>query len=254
MAHHIGYYAVHPIPLCVIENFPRSERHWKLRISSEETIPECNYAWYLEGPRENYLVDTGMESERFSARSYKVKHIQTLDEGLKKLGLEVGDIDYVIVTHAHHDHIANLRRFPRAKAIIQRVELEEALNPFEYTRPRLPADYQDLLKGVRWEIIEGDTIIDENVELIFTPGHSPGGQSVAVKTSQGLAIIAGFDCVQENFNPPEEFKRRGFPFTISVTHTDPIQLYESTKKVISFADIIIPIHEYEALKHVSKIG
>jgi len=249
-----GNYSIHPIPLCVIENFPRTERHWKLRVSSEETIPECNYTWYIEGPSKNYLVDTGMESERFAARKYKIRHIQTLDEGLQKLGLEVGDIDYIIVTHAHHDHIANLRRFPRAKAIIQRAELKEARNPFEYTKPRLPKDYSDLLKGAQWDVIEGDTVIDENIKLIFTPGHSPGGQSVAVKTSQGLAIIAGFDCVQENFDPPVEIKNKGFPFTISVTHTNPIELYESTKRVISLADTIIPIHEYTALKNVSKIG
>ena len=254
MASNLGNYSIHPIPLCVVENFPRTERHWKLRVPSDETIPECNYTWYIEGPKENYLVDTGMESERFAARKYKIRHIQTLDEGLHKLGLEVGDIDCVIVTHAHHDHIANLRRFPRAKAIIQSAELEAVHNPFEYTKPRLPADYQDLLKGARWEVVQGDTVIDENIELMFTPGHSPGGQSVAVKTSQGLAIIAGFDCVQENFDPPEEIKKKGFPFTISVTHTNPIELYESTKKILNLADIIIPIHEYEALKNVSKIG
>jgi N-acyl homoserine lactone hydrolase len=165
-----------------------------------------------QAARENYLVDTGMESERFAARKYKTVHIQTLDEGLNKLGLEVGDIDYVIFTHAHHDHIANLRRFPQAKAIIQRAELEEARNPFEYTKPRLPADYPDLIKRVRWEIVEGDIVIDKNIELIFTPGHSAGGQSVAVKTSQGLAIITGFDCVQENFDPPEEIKKKGVSF------------------------------------------
>ena len=254
MAGNIGNYAIHPIPLCIVENFPRTERHWKLGISSQETIPECNYTWYIEGPSKNYLVDTGIESERFATGKYKIRHVQTLDEGLNKLGLEVGDIDYVIVTHTHHDHIANLSRFPRAKAIVQRVELEAAHNPFEYTRPRLPKDYFDLFKGVQWEVIKGDSKIDENIDLIFTPGHSPGGQSVAVKTSQGLAIIVGFDCVQENFDPPDEIRKKGFPFTISATHTNPIELYESTKRVINLADIIIPIHEYEALKNIKRIG
>lgn len=254
MVSNLGNYAIHPIPLCVIENFPRTERHWKLRIPSEETIAECNYTWYIEGPHENYLVDAGMESERFSTGKYRIRHIQTLDEGLGKLGLTVDDIDYVIVTHTHHDHIANLRRFTRAKAIVQRVELEEALNPFEYIRPRLPKDYFDLLEGVQWEVVEGDTKIDENIELIFTPGHSPGGQSVAVKTSQGLAIIAGFDSIRENFEPPEDIRKKGYPFTISSTLTNPIEFYESTKKIIGLADIIIPIHEYEALKDISRIG
>jgi glyoxylase-like metal-dependent hydrolase (beta-lactamase superfamily II) len=250
----IGKYSIHPIPLCAVENFPRAQRHWLLRVPLEETIWDCNYTWYVEGPGEKYLIDTGMGAERFAARKYKVVHIQTLDEGLNKLGLEVADIDYVILTHAHHDHVANLRRFPRAKAIIQRAELDQANNPFAYTKPRLPADYPDLIKGARWEVVEGDTLIDENIELLFTPGHSAGGQSVAVKTSQGLAIITGFCCVQENFAPPEEFKNQGFPFTIGVSHTNPVALYESTKKVLDLADIIIPCHEYEKFVNVGKIG
>ena len=249
-----GDYSIHPLPLCTIENFPRAHLHWMLPMSSEERIRDCHYVWYLEGPRERYLIDAGISAERFAARHMKSVHIQTLDEALNKLGLEVGDIDYVIVSHAHHDHIANLRRFPRAKAIIQRAELEEALNPFAYSKPRLPADYPDLLKGVRWEVVQGDTRIDDHIELLLTPGHSAGGQSVAVKTSQDLAIITGFCCMQENFDPPEEFKKRGYSFTIGTSHINPVALYESTKRVISLADLIIPCHEYDSLINVSKIG
>ena len=223
-------------------------------MSSEERVRDCHYVWYLEGPRERYLIDAGISAERFAAKGLESVHIQTLDEALQNLGLEVGDIDYVIVSHAHHDHIANLGRFPRAKAIIQRAELEEALNPFPYSKPRLPADYPDLLKGVRWEVIEGDTRIDDNIELLLTPGHSAGGQSVAVKTSQGLAIVTGFCCQQENFDPPEEFKKRGYAFTIGASHVNPVALYESYVRLIDLADIVIPSHEYASLVGVDKIG
>jgi hypothetical protein len=45
-----------------------------------------------------------------------------------------------------------------------------------------------------------------------------------------------------------------FHFTISVTHTNPVQLNECTKRVIHLADIIIPIHEYTNLRGVSWNG
>ncbi len=254
MAPDFGTYAIHPLPLCTVENFPRAHLHWMLPMSSEERIRDCHYTWYVEGPRERYLIDAGITAERFAAKGLQSVHIQTLDQALHKLGLEVGDIDYVIVTHAHHDHIANLRRFPRAKAIIQRAELEEAHHPFPYARPRLPADYADLLDGVRWEVVAGDTRIDDHMELLLTPGHSAGGQSVAVRTAQGLAIVTGFCCQQENFDPPEEFKQRGYSFTIGASHINPVALYESTKRVIGLADLVIPSHEYGRLAGVSKIG
>ncbi len=249
-----NHYSIYPLPLCTNESFPRAHLHWMLPMSSEERVRDCHYVWYIEGPSAKYLVDAGIQAERFIAKNVKSVHIQTVDEALNKLGLEVGDIDYVIVTHAHHDHIANLRQFPKAKAIIQRVELEEAQNPFPYAKLRLPPDYPELLKGVRWEIIEGDTQIDDNLELIFTPGHSAGGQSVAVKTAQGKAIITGFCCMQENFDPPAEFKKRGYAFTIGSSHVNPVALYESTQRVIETADVIIPCHEYNNLKDVTKIG
>ena len=247
-------YAIRPLPLCTNESFPRSHLHWMLPVSSEERVRDCHYVWYLEGPSARYVVDTGIHADRFVARGLKSAHIQTLDEALNGLGLEPDDIDFVIVTHAHHDHIANLPRFAKAKVIIQRAELEEALNPFPYARPRLPADYADLLKGVRWEIVEGDTKIDDQIELLFTPGHSAGGQSVAVKTARGLAVITGFCCMKENFCPPDEFRKRGYPFTIGVSHINPVALYESTKRVIGLADLVIPCHEYDSLIGVSKIG
>jgi hypothetical protein len=45
----------------------------------------------------------------------------------------------------------------------------------------------------------------------------------------------------------EPEKGKGFPFTISASHTNPMVLYESTKRIIERADIILPCNEVEAL-------
>lgn len=246
-------YAIHPLPLCTNESYPRAHLHWMLPVSSEERVRDCHYVWYIEGPGSRYLVDAGIQADRFLAKGVNSKHVQTLDEALGRVGLEPADIDYVILSHAHYDHIANIHRFPHAKVIIQRAELEEARHPFPYAGRRLPAEYPALLEGVRWEVVEGDTQIDANLELLFTPGHSAGGHSVAVKTDRGRAIITGFCAVQENFDPPEQFKKRGYDFTITASHVNPVALYESTQRVIAEADLVIPCHEYEGLKDVSRI-
>jgi hypothetical protein len=36
MTPNLGSYSIHPIPLCALENFPRSQRHWMLRVSLAE--------------------------------------------------------------------------------------------------------------------------------------------------------------------------------------------------------------------------
>jgi N-acyl homoserine lactone hydrolase len=249
MSFQAGSYVIHPIPLCVVEDFPRANLHWLLPVPLEEKVRDGHFVWLLEGSRENYLVDAGATAERFTSRNFKTTHIQTVDEGLEKLGLDMGDIDYVILTHSHYDHTSNLRRFPKAKAIIQEAELEQIRHPFAYTQHRLTKDFKQIFEGVRFEVVKGDTRIDDHIDLLFTPGHTAGGQSVAVRTAQGAAVITGWCCHRENFDPPVEFRDKGYPFTIGVAHTNPVELYESTRRVIEFADLIIPCHEVGAPIH-----
>jgi len=241
-----GNIVIHPIPLCVVEDFPRASLHWLLPVPLEDKVRDFHYVWYLEGPRENYLVDAGVTADRFTSRNFRATHIQTVDEGLKRLGLEVGDIDTIILTHSHYDHSSDLRRFPKARVIIQAAEVEQIHHPFPYTQSRLPKDFEQLFEGVRFEVVRGDTRIDDGIDLLFTPGHTAGGQSVAVKTADGTAVITGWCCHRENFDPPAEFKAKGFPFTIGASHVNPVDLYESTRRIIELADIIIPCHDDES--------
>jgi glyoxylase-like metal-dependent hydrolase (beta-lactamase superfamily II) len=72
--------------------------------------------------------------------------------------------------------------------IVQRAEIEFLRNPH-------PVDhryYADVLDGMEVVAVEGDASIAEGIDVIFTPGHTVGGQSVAVNTSAGKAVITGF--------------------------------------------------------------
>jgi glyoxylase-like metal-dependent hydrolase (beta-lactamase superfamily II) len=246
-------YVIHPILLCTVEDFPRANLHWLLPVASDEKVRDGHYVWYIEGPACRVLVDAGVTADRFTRRGFRATQIQTVEEGLARYGLEPGDIDLLILTHSHYDHTANLRLFPQAKVVIQERELHQIRHPFPYTQPRLPADFQELFVGARWETVRGDTRIDDGIELLFTPGHSAGGQSVAVRTAQGKAIITGWCALQENLDPPASFRERGYPFTISASHTNPVELYDSTQRVIETADVILPCHEVDALAGVTAL-
>lgn len=233
-------YVIHPIPL-MITHFPKPLLTYLCNFGKLERVG--HFVWYIEGPRENIIVDAGFTMERCLARGFKAEHIQTLDEGLKKLGLEFGDIDIVLITHMDHDHISLAHKFSKAKLIVQHAELEDARNPHPIFKVFRPGDYMELIEGLHFEEVNGDTRIDEGIELLFTPGHTPGGQSVAVKTAKGTAIITGWCCIRENFNPPTVARERGLFFIPPGNHTDLMQAYESTARVVNLADIIIPVHE-----------
>lgn len=236
-------YIIHPIPLVKID-FPKPKMTYLFNFG--QTVPIVNYIWYLEGPRENIIVDAGIAPERLLARGYKVEPIQSLDQGLSKVGLGGGDIDFVIVTHTHHDHIALAHEFPKAKFIIQRAEIEFDHNPHPFIAETRPADFMELIEGLDFEVVEGDTEIGDGIGVLLTPGHSAGTQSVAIKTARGTAIITGFCCIQENFEPSSELRERMSFYTPGI-HLNVLQAYESVARVRELADFVVPLHEAELI-------
>jgi glyoxylase-like metal-dependent hydrolase (beta-lactamase superfamily II) len=117
---------------------------------------------------------------------------------------------------------------------VQQAEIDFFNNPH-------PIDhryYPDVLEGVNLKIINGDAEIVTGIEVLFTPGHTPGGQSVVVETSKGKAIITGLCCNAENFP-------RGGGIIAPGVHLDAIQAYESMRRIREAAEIIIPIHDLE---------
>jgi glyoxylase-like metal-dependent hydrolase (beta-lactamase superfamily II) len=192
------------------------------------------YVFLIRGAEEVILVDSGLEQfvvPEHVGRENGLK-IQEFEEALKENGLRPEDVDLIIHTHLHNDHCENDSKCPRAKIVVQKAEYDFFLAPH-------PIDhryYPDLLDGLDVEIVEGDVSLRDGIDLILTPGHTPGGQSVAVRTSAGKAIITGFCCNASNFP-------RNAPSVAPGVHTDAIAAYESARKIREMADILIPLHE-----------
>ena len=201
------------------------------------------FVWYIEGTKRRIMVDAGVAVESFRRRVGPASSIQTLDEGLGKLGLKPEDIDTVIITHLHFDHIELTYRFKKAEILVQKKELEFVCNPHPL-RAHAYKSNLSFLEGANIRTLDGDTDIVDGVRVLLTPGHSAANQSVAVETAAGLAIITGFCCVQENFNPPPELQERG-PFIPPGVTLNAMQAYDSAARVAELADILIPIHDIE---------
>ncbi|GAH66802.1 unnamed protein product [marine sediment metagenome] len=232
---------------CVIRPIPLSE--WQMdksmvtyRLGFGQMAIQVAYVWYIEGLKEKILVDAGVSAEYLSQkRGMLARDIQPLESGLRKVGLTPDDIDLVIITHLHSDHVAEARKFFKARFLIQKDELEFAQNPHVTVAGQYPREFFD---GLNFEVLKGDTRICEEISVLSTPGHSPGGQSVSVKTAQGIAIISGICSTRENFEPPEPFSKTMpvFPYGVFVNLFD---MYDSLLRIKKTADIIIPIHEPE---------
>lgn len=109
---------------------------------------------------------------------------------LKALGLKPDDIAYVVNSHLHYDHTGGNQFFPKGKFIVQKAEYRFALFPDSFAAGgyvknhfALPIDYQ---------LIEGDWELCPGVFLMFTPGHTPGSQSLSLRLPEsGTVVLPG---------------------------------------------------------------
>jgi glyoxylase-like metal-dependent hydrolase (beta-lactamase superfamily II) len=208
-------------------------------------VLSCSYVWFIEGSTEKILVDAGVNARLFRERGIPDEDVQSLEAGLKEVGLACSDIEIVLMTHLHWDHVALASSFPNARFIVQKKEYDFAVNP----HPAVAASYQkELFMNLNIHLAEGDEEIIEGVKIYLTPGHTPGGQSVGVQTSEGLAIITGFCCSLENFYPPAEVRVKGVQIVAPGIHTDLLTAYDSVARVKEIADIIIPLNDPKFLE------
>jgi glyoxylase-like metal-dependent hydrolase (beta-lactamase superfamily II) len=178
----------------------------------------------------------------YPQHGFPQEDIQSLEDGLAKLDLKPDDFEIVILTHLHWDHISLARKFINAEFIVQKDELDFARNP--HPASAMTGDYSNkVFNDLKLRVIEGDKEIIDGVRVFLTPGHSPGAQSVAVNTPDGVAVITGFCCSLANFDPPRHIKEKGYPVVTTGLHLDIRQAYDSGLKVKQTADIVLPLHE-----------
>jgi N-acyl homoserine lactone hydrolase len=230
-------YSIRPIPLMGWD-IPKTNMTNHLGLG--EMTPVVAYSWYIEGPSKKILVDTASRVQllRFGGG----KNFGTPEEKLKELGLKPSDIDIVIMTHLHYEHIGYAAKYSRAKFYVQKKEYDFAVDP----HPAFAIYYDKrLFEGTKFEFLEGDQEIVPGVKVLSTPGHSSAGnQSVLVETGKGIAGITGFCCISQNFEPPVPMKTRDNIINIG-NSWNPIESYSSMLRLRDACDIIIACHDPE---------
>lgn len=122
------------------------------------------------------------------------------------------DVDMVVLTHCHTDHIGNVSLFKNATVYVHEGE--------ECTIPDA-------------KIVKEDTEIAKGVRLVHTPGHSDGSMSVFVEADRRYAIVGDAAPLKDNFT-----KR-----IIPALHTDAEAARTSLEKIAEWADVVVPGHD-----------
>ena len=121
---------------------------------------------------------------------------------LAALGIAPEDIDFVMCTHLHSDHVGwntkleNGRwvpTFPNARYVFSEKELAAWRDVGHEKFSRTP--YEDsvlpIVEAGRAELVKNDYALDDEVWLEPTPGHTPDHVAVALASRGETAIMCG---------------------------------------------------------------
>ncbi|MET9356839.1 N-acyl homoserine lactonase family protein [Streptomyces sp. NPDC006617] len=158
-----------PSTVAVIEHAAHGLILFDTGVNHHVADPEAAEAYWGAGLRAAY-----------GAQAFTRQH--AIDAQLERLGHRPDDVAYVIYSHLHLDHAGGMSYFPRARHVVQHDELRHAWWPDRWTaRGYAFNDYRDT-RDYDFLELRGDTdlFLDGTVNVIRTPGHTPGHQGVVL--------------------------------------------------------------------------
>jgi glyoxylase-like metal-dependent hydrolase (beta-lactamase superfamily II) len=185
------------------------ERHWSwLRPDFyDETVGDLGsriQSWVVRTPRRTILVDTGVgnDKERHESPLWHRRQSAWLED-LRRAGVAPDEVDLVVCTHLHVDHVGwNTRlvdgrwvpTFPRATYLFHGEEWE--FWKWESASGREPSgcvadSVVPVVEAGRARLVEADHVIDDGIRLEPSPGHTPGHVCVRITTPAGEAVFSG---------------------------------------------------------------
>ena len=218
-------------------------------------------AFYIGGTAKKIVVDAGVNLERaMKYHPFKVDDQigpeNTMEAQLAKVGVKPEEIDIVILTHLHWDHVGYVEKFTNALFICSAEELRCAIDPI----PPLYLGYEALQMGMeplfmkviqRLKTVEmQEKEVVEGVRIIPLPGHTSGSIGVVVETEKGPHVIVG-DAVFKYANM-EGAREEGQPYFVPGIFTDLIGTWKSLERIDEIVDgdftKILPAHDPLVLK------
>jgi glyoxylase-like metal-dependent hydrolase (beta-lactamase superfamily II) len=161
------------------------------------------HSFIVETPTRRILVDTCLGNDKQNRRipHWNDRHGPFLQD-LATAGFPPSSIDTVLCTHLHVDHVGWntmlvdgkwLPTFPRARYLMGRVEYQHWSQP--RGRADMDAVFADSVKPVfdagLVDLVEMDARLTDEIDLVPTPGHTPGHVSVRIRSRGEAALITG---------------------------------------------------------------
>lgn len=185
----------------------RAHMHWlapQYYIQERDALVFSMHSWIVKTGRHTVLIDAciGNDKDRMPrAHWHQLKN--PFLERLRASGTAPEEIDYVMCTHMHADHVGwntvleNGRwvpTFANARYLFSRIEYENCVANPDPSRIRRNAFNDSVLPVVeagRAEMIEDGHQVDGAFSVELAPGHTPGNVHIRLASKGAEAVFAG---------------------------------------------------------------
>lgn len=171
------------------------------------------HSWLIQTPHHNILIDACIGNHK-DRNPYRAWHQMKTDwpARLKATGVGPAQIDYVLCTHLHVDHVGwNTQlidgtwqpTFPNARYVFSKAELEHVQAALQTADPNddfalvNQKTYHDSIKPILPQtdlVIDEMDLISDRLSIALTPGHTPGSITLALTSGDERARFCGDIC------------------------------------------------------------
>ncbi|HEV3240283.1 MAG TPA: MBL fold metallo-hydrolase [Casimicrobiaceae bacterium] len=174
-------------------------------FDASDRVNLCIQSYLVQTPHHNILIDScvGNHKPRPTRPFWNLMNSDRFEKGLKATGVGIGDIDFVMCTHLHTDHVGwntkleNGRwvpTFPKARYVFADRELAywtKRQQDDPAACPWVEDSVLPIVAAKRADVVKSAHAFDDLVTLIPTPGHTIDHYSVQVGKAGADAIITG---------------------------------------------------------------
>lgn len=184
--------------------------HQALPNASEEEVAQALRASFLPAdayaaPVNAYLVETGDRTILIDSGGspQMAPTLGNLDDNLAAAGVSPQDVDTILLTHMHPDHVGHLVQdgaatFPNAELMVRAEEIAFWADPA--TREAMPEGRKAMVDGANAAVapyadrttrFDSDTTLLAGIDATFLPGHTPGHTGFRIHSGDTQLLIWG---------------------------------------------------------------
>jgi glyoxylase-like metal-dependent hydrolase (beta-lactamase superfamily II) len=164
-------------------------------------------SFVVSTPRHTILVDScvGEHKERRYDPGWNLRTGTAYLANLAAAGFQPEDIDFVLCTHLHPDHVGWntqlidgnwIPTFPNARYLFAHDEYtfwqaKSAKDPRKYDDGAFADSVLPIVEAGRAQVVDHDHAVDDTVWIEPSPGHTPGHVSIRLASSGAEAVMSG---------------------------------------------------------------